>query len=193
MQPPIEQLLAERHGHFVFESGHHGDVWLALELLFLNPERVRPLADELAQQIQRADPEVICGPLEEGALLAMLIALQLQLPFCYSIPKRADTSAQYRLPDLQTGFLANKKVALVDDVINAGSAIGGTIDALTQCDAMPVAIGALVTYGSSAATIADRYSVTLSTLVSKPSRIWDAATCPLCADNVPIDNRANVS
>ena len=44
MQEKVAELLPKREGHFVFESGHHGQVWLDLERLFLHPERVQPLA-----------------------------------------------------------------------------------------------------------------------------------------------------
>ena len=39
MQDAVSELLSERRGHFVLESGHHGELWLELELLFLHPER----------------------------------------------------------------------------------------------------------------------------------------------------------
>ena len=42
MQEQVAQLLPTREGHFVFESGHHGQVWLDLQLLLLHPERVQP-------------------------------------------------------------------------------------------------------------------------------------------------------
>jgi len=47
LQQQVAELLPERRGHFVFESGHHGQDWLDLERLFLHPERVEPLAAAL--------------------------------------------------------------------------------------------------------------------------------------------------
>ncbi len=47
----IESLLASRKGHFLLESGHHGDLWLDLELLCLRPGPVRRIAVELAAQL----------------------------------------------------------------------------------------------------------------------------------------------
>jgi hypothetical protein len=41
MQKQVAQPLPKREGHFVFESGHHGQVWLDLELLLMRPERVQ--------------------------------------------------------------------------------------------------------------------------------------------------------
>lgn len=49
MKHDVMKLIHLRNGHFQFESGHHGDVWLALELLCLKPDSIRPLARELAR------------------------------------------------------------------------------------------------------------------------------------------------
>src|SRR5262245_26225971 len=96
-------LLPTRRGHFVFESGHHGDLWLDLELLCLRPDRIRPLANELAARLQKYGAEVVCGPLVEGAFLALMVASELGLPFAYSEPLPGEKSAKlypvgYRLP-----------------------------------------------------------------------------------------------
>src|SRR5436309_11092165 len=56
MQKQVAQLLPTREGHFVFESGHHGHVWLDLELLFLRPDRMQPLAEALADRLRGYQP-----------------------------------------------------------------------------------------------------------------------------------------
>jgi orotate phosphoribosyltransferase len=76
----IDQLPTRR-GHFLLESGHHGDTWLDLELLCVRPDRVRPLANELAARLQKHGAEVVCGPLVEGAFLALMVASEMGLPF----------------------------------------------------------------------------------------------------------------
>ena len=42
----VLQLLAARQGHFLLESGHHGDLWLDLEQLCLRPRLAQRLAAE---------------------------------------------------------------------------------------------------------------------------------------------------
>ena len=44
----VAALLPWRKGHYKFESGHHGDTWLNLELLCVQPEPVEQLATVLA-------------------------------------------------------------------------------------------------------------------------------------------------
>src|SRR5256885_12135660 len=86
MQELVEQLIPTREGHFVFESGHHGRIWLDLERLFLHPARVQPLAEALAHRLRGHQIAAVCGPLVEGAFVSLLVASSLRLPFTYSEP-----------------------------------------------------------------------------------------------------------
>jgi len=79
-------------------------------------------------------------------------------------------------------------VAIVNDVINAGSAVRGTLSDLEACAARPVAIGTLLVLGSSASRIAADRGVALETLAALPNNIWTPAECPLCLRGVPLAN-----
>jgi orotate phosphoribosyltransferase len=192
MQEQVEQLLPKREGHFVFESGHHGEVWLELELLFLRPQRVRPLAEALADRLRSYEAEVVCGPLVEGAFVGLMVGSLLDLPFSYSEPVRDRDATglfpvSYSIPRSFEPKLRGKRVAIVNDVINAGSAVRGTLASLKKCGARPVAIGTLAVYGDAAHDLAATHQVALETLASFPSRIWEPSTCPLCAKGVPLN------
>jgi orotate phosphoribosyltransferase len=191
MQEQVEQLLPKREGHFVFESGHHGQTWLDLERLFLHPERVQPLAEALANRLCGHQVAAVCGPLVEGAFVGLMVASSLRLPFTYSEPVRDHRATglfpvSYPIPKALEPELRGKRVAVVNDVINAGSAVRGTLVALKQCGAQPVAIGTLAVLGHAARELAAMHGVTLETLASFPSRIWEPSACPLCAKGVPL-------
>ena len=192
MQEQVAQLLPTREGRFVFESGHHGALWLDLERLLLHPEQVRPLAEALADHLRAHRVEAVCGPLVEGAFVGLMVASALRIPFTYSEPVR-DRSATglfpvvYPIPKPLERELRGARVAIVNDVINAGSAVRGTLAALEECGAHPVAIGALAVYGQAAGELAATHGVALETLASFPSRIWEPSACPLCARGVPLD------
>lgn len=128
MQEQVARLLPKREGHFVFESGHHGQVWLDLKLLFLRPERVQPLAEALADRLRAYQPGAVCGPLVEGAFVGLLVASSLRLPFSYSEPVRDHGATglfpvAYQIPRPLEPRLQGKRVVVVNDVINAGSAV----------------------------------------------------------------------
>ena len=155
MREDLESLLKARRGHFALESGHHGDLWLDLESLCRTPRAVRRLAAELAQRLAPYRPEIVCGPLVEGALVGLLVASEMDLEFVYAEP-RHNPEAQGLFPvsyQLPAGLrnLAGRRVAIVNDVINAGSAVRGTMLDLAQCSADVVAVGTLLALGETPA------------------------------------------
>jgi orotate phosphoribosyltransferase len=79
LQAELSKLLAARRGHFRFESGHHGELWLDRELMFLRPKLVRPFAEHLAERIGTYKIDAVCGPLSGGAFVAEVVASMLDV------------------------------------------------------------------------------------------------------------------
>ena len=186
----IDQLPTRR-GHFLLESGHHGDTWLDLELLCVRPDRVRPLANELAARLAKYGAEVVCGPLVEGAFLALMVASEMGLPFTYSepLPEEKPTKlypVRYRLPPPLCAEVHGKRVAIVNDAINVGSAVRGTFDDLKRCQAEPVAIAALATLTPWVSRFAETNKLGLEVLASLESEVWTPTACPLCIRGEPL-------
>jgi orotate phosphoribosyltransferase len=193
----ILSLLPMRKGHFRLESGHHGDLWIDLELLCFDPRPLQPLVRRIAERLSRHEVEIVCGPLVEGAFLALLAASELGLPFSYAErlePARATNQTtqpepalypvEYKIPRAQRPKLRGKRVAVVNDVINAGSAVRATLADLQDCEAQPIVIATLLVLGSWAADYAAAHNLALETLASHPNTIWTPADCPLCRDNI---------
>jgi orotate phosphoribosyltransferase len=132
----------------------------------------------------------VCGPLVEGAFVALMVAKRLKVPFTYA--ERFDSKSEemfpvgYRLPGQQRELVAGKRVVIVNDVIGAGSAVLGTLKDLYECGADPVAIGTLATRGPSATVLAREFSLVLETLASFPGELWKPSECPMCAAGVPL-------
>lgn len=195
MQEEVLNLLAARKGHFLFESGHHGDLWLDLELLCLRPRLIRRLVAKLADRLRPHNVEVICGPLVEGAFVGLMIAAELGIDFTYSERflhpvKDGLFPAGYRVPTTLRNSVRGKRVAIVNDVINAGSAVRGTYADLLSCDATVVAIGALLVLGRSAVDFAAREGIVLESIAVLPNQLWHPAECPLCTQGIPLEDVA---
>jgi eukaryotic-like serine/threonine-protein kinase len=196
MQEEILSLLAPRRGHFRFESGHHGDLWLEVPRLYLRPGRLRPFAAELARRLAAYGVETVCGPLVEGAFLAQMVAEELEVEFYFAeqfTRPRGDGlyPVGYRIPEALRAGLRGKTVAVVDDVINAGSAVRGALADVKSCGARPVAIGSLLVLGSSASGFAASEGVALECLASLPNNLWEPSSCPLCESGVPLEGLAS--
>ena len=192
MQEEIVDLMSGTRGHFRFESGHHGELWLELDSMFVRPGALTGPVAELARRLSARGVEAVCGPLVGGAFLAQMLAARLGVEFFYSEPSarpRQDAlySAEYRIPAALRERARGRAVAVADDVVNAGSATRATLADLRACGARVVAISALLTLGSAAAALADAEGVALETLATLPNTLWAPAECPLCAAWTPLD------
>lgn len=163
-----------------------------LDGLFLEPARIEPFAAELSSRLSKHRVEAVCGPLVEGAFLALMVARQLGVPFTYSArvaTANPDTlyPFAYRIPATLHAEVRGKRVAIVNDVINAGSAVRGTAIDLQACGAKLVAIGALLVLGDwTGKFVADR-KIALESLAFRANELWAPPECPLCVEGVPLE------
>ena len=192
MKETLLSLVRGRQGHFQLESGHHGDLWLPLETLCLDTREIRPLAVQLAARLVQHRVEVVCGPLVEGAFIALLVALELGCDFVYA-ERFANTAreglypVEYHLPKALHPAVKGKRVAIVNDVISAGSAVRGAFSDLQAIGANIVAIGALLALGNSIAGFTSEHRVALEFLNQMPHNLWTPSECPLCAAGQRLD------
>jgi orotate phosphoribosyltransferase len=197
-EPLQEELLAlipRRRGHFRLESGHHGDLWLDLDPLFVRPARLRRFTAALALRFADLAVEAVCGPLVGGAFVAQAVAAELDVEFYHT--ERAFTTdggslyaTNYRLPDTLRHCIRGKRVAVVDDAINAGSAVRATYLELQASGARPAAVGALLVLGRLAAQLAGGWNVPLEGIAHLPNEPWRPVACPLCASGLPLEDGA---
>jgi orotate phosphoribosyltransferase len=187
--------MAACRGHFLLESGHHGDFWLDVDRLFVEPARVRPFAEQLAARIAAHNVDVLCGPLTGGAFLAQMIAERLGLPWVYA--QRVDSKSTsdgagffpvtYPIPAELHEFVRGRRVAVVNDVINAGSAVRGALISLRDLGACPVALCALLVLGDAATALASSENLELEAIAYEPNKIWPPEVCPHCTAGRRLD------
>lgn len=177
----ILHLSRAERGHFAFESGHHGRLWLDLDLLLADPARIAGACRTLAELLRPDRPEVVCGPMSGGALVAYRVAEELRCDFAYA---ERGPEAAYRIPAAMRRICAARRVAVVDDVINAGSAVSATIRELP--DAVVCATGALLVLGDGPQP---GPGVPLRTPARIPNELWRPQDCPDCAAGIALGVR----
>src|SRR5438874_5298628 len=115
-------------GHFDYDNGFHGRVYLNPHQLFRHPSTIWRFAQDLidllpSELVQRT--EVVAGPATGGALLAHTLAglldsrRSLTHPPCSFAPFNND-AAGYALRTLYRNEIKGKRVLLADDVRNTG-------------------------------------------------------------------------
>jgi len=185
-------LAHARKGHFQMESGLHCGLWFDLDIAFADPKALDPFVTQLAHLLKRHDVEAVCGPLTGGAFLAQLLARQLHCE-CYftapaSVAVEGEFKARYTLPRATGHRLLGKRVALVDDVMSAGSSLRATLTELEAHGAIPVVIGALHVLGSAGASFFTERGLRIEAAGRGAFDAWRPSECPLCAANVPFEN-----
>ena len=193
LQTQVQTLFAARKGHFRFESGHHGDLWLEIAPAYVRPMRLRPYARELGHLIAAHRIDAVCGPMVEGAFIAQMVAEELDGEFYFAEQFTRPTAdglfpQGYRIPSALRSLIRGKRVAVIDDVINAGSAVSGACEDVIACGASLVAIGALMVLGEPASSLAKKYEVPLEALSRLvQNSLWAPASCPLCLAGVQLE------
>jgi orotate phosphoribosyltransferase len=188
----VLNLVRARRGHFALESGHHADLWFDLESLCLQPARMRPLAAQLAARVRPYEIDMVCGPLVEGAYVGLMVAEELGVEFVYAEriahPGRAALfPVEYRLPATLRPLVRGKRMAIVNDVISAGSAVRGALTDVRDLGATVAAVSALVVLGDAFPAFAAERRIALEALTRQTYELWEPAACPMCAAGVPLE------
>jgi orotate phosphoribosyltransferase len=199
MTDDFARTLAGRQGHFVLESGYHTDTWFDLDGLFISPNNLKPRIANLAKLLRPYSPTAICGPLLGGAFVAQSLAAHMDLRFYFSqrILTKADDGklfgAQYQLPTLLQRQVSHERVAVVDDIVSAGSSVRATIAALDKAGATVVVVGALLVLGSEALAHFASCGISMVMPTKRGFNLWQTSECPLCRAGAPLEDPTGAS
>ena len=181
----ILSTLPAREGHFLLESGYHTDLWLTLDAIFVDPAAIAPLVDALAAKLRPYEPTAICGSLLGGAFLAQSLAGAMHARFYFTEPASTASSgglftAEYRLPPALARHIHRERVAVVDDVISAGSSARATVAAVRKAGASIAVVASLLVLGNDGAAHFAAERTPMETLARRAFNLWKPADCPLC-------------
>ena len=118
-----------------------------------------------------------------GAFLAYAVADLLGVAFLAGHRWPGETG-RYHLPAVRGG-IDDWRVGVVDDAVNAGTAVVACLEELRGRGAVPVAVATLVSLGEASTTVQARMRVPFYPASTVPSRAWPAERCPLCAEGAP--------
>ena len=179
-------------GHFDYDNGFHGRVYLNPHQLFRHPSTIWRFAQDLidvlpSELVQRT--EVVAGPATGGALLAHTLAglldsrRSLTHPPCSFAPFHNEAAGGFALRTLYRNEVNGKRVLLADDVRNTGQTFA-------KCAALVREAGGTVV---ATVEIYDRCEPSVDVGVPnialaeyKAPENFAVAECPLCRAGVPI-------
>ncbi len=196
MTNDILKTLPARRGHFLLESGYHTDLWFNLDQMFVEPQEIVPQVAALAELLRPYEISAVCGPLLGGAFLAQAVAAHLGIRFYFTEPSSTTTdrdrpalfNAEYRLPAGLRRRVHGERIAIVDDIISAGSSVRATAAELAAAGAATVAVGALLLLGNKAVEHFSTHGVPLVAVTRAEFNLWAPAECPLCQSGAPLED-----
>src|SRR5439155_15272010 len=123
--------------------------------LFVDPPTIAPLVEALAALLRPYHPTAICGSLLGGAFLAQSLAAAMHARFYFTEPASTPSgtglfTVEYRLPPALARRIRGERVAVVDDVISAGSSARATVAAVTKAGASTAVVASLMILGGDA-------------------------------------------
>jgi orotate phosphoribosyltransferase len=182
--------------HFVYVSGHHGSGWINKDAIYPDTRRIMKLCKLLAEALADIDADVICGPAIGGLIVSQWTAYHLQKLSVFAehdpsrqIESEAGQGGVLRAPFiLKRGYdklVSNRRVIVVDDIINTGFSALSTIEAVGKAGGSVVALAVLINRGNidTAEFGVDEFIF----LLEYDIPVWPASECNLCLKGVPIN------
>lgn len=179
--------------HIVHISGLHFPMTINKDAIFPHLDRVQRLTRLLAKSLENHSIEIVCGPAMGGLIVGEWLAHELGAMCVFAEhdpnPKPGEILGRFVLRRGYDQLVANRKVLVVDDIVNTGHSIRQTIDAVRAAGGQVVALASLLFVGKYDAREVlgvDDYFYLLQYDVPTG---WPAEQCPLCRDGVPVDTR----
>jgi orotate phosphoribosyltransferase len=171
--------------HFVYTSGKHGSAYINSDPMFPDVAKVAELADLLIEPfLGRVD--TVVAPATGGIVLTV----QAGLAFL----RAGETVASVWSDKSNGGFvferagftrhITNKRVLVVEDLLNTGGSVEKTCRLVEQHGGRLVGVSVVCNRGNS--TAASLQVPELHTLAEVRMDVHEADACPLCAEARPI-------
>jgi orotate phosphoribosyltransferase len=177
--------------HFVYISGQHGSGWIDKDRVYPHTDLTRTLGRLVAEAVGDRGIEVVCGPATGGLILAQWTAHALgALAVFGEHAGVGGDGADARPFVVKRGYeqlVAGRRVLVVDDVVNTGFSIRGTIEAVRAHGGDVREAAAIVNRGALAAEAIGVDELIAITDIRLDS--WPRDACPLCARGVPVNTR----
>lgn len=172
--------------HFVYKKGGHGPGYICMDPIYADPVRLDSMVVDLLDPFGTGY-DVISAPATGGVALAGAASSWLLHRKGARVPALwADKNGKEFVID-RLSFprgIMGKRVLIVEDLLNTGSSVTGTIAAVEACGGEVVGVSAVCNRGG--VTAEDLGVPRLEQLASVDFEYYEPDDCPLCADAEPI-------
>jgi orotate phosphoribosyltransferase len=175
--------------HFVGTSGRHFATYINKDALYPHTEAVSEVGKIFAEKFKEREIEVVVGPALGGIILSQWTAHHLtQITGKEVLGVYTD-----KMPDndqvLKRGYdklVKGKKVLIVEDLTTTGGSVKKVVEAVKQSGGEIVAVSVMANKDPEQVT-AETIGAPFLPLAELTVPNFDAAECPLCKNNVPVN------
>ena len=164
-------------GHFKLSSGLHSDRYLQSALVLQYPDFAEQLGRALADKTRHLQATAVLSPALGGIVIGQEVGRALGVRALFA--ERQDGTLS-----LRRGFTLGPedRVLIVEDVITTGGSTRETIAVAEAARAQVVGAASIIDRGSDGG----RLDVPLQSLVKMQVAAHEPASCPLCAQGIPV-------
>lgn len=168
-------------GHFLLTSGLHSPTYMEKFLVLQWPKYTERLCRMIAEQHCEADVEVVAGPTTGGVILAYDVARHLGVRGIFA--ERGSSGGRA----FRRGFTVNpgERVLVVDDVLTTGGSVREVVDEVRRLGGNVLGVAVIVDRSASPVDL----GAPLSALLRLEIPSYQPASCPLCAQGLPLTKR----
>jgi len=164
-------------GHFRLSSGLHSNGYLQCALVLQDPRTAAALAAPLAALVAGWGAQAVVSPALGGVIIGHEVARALGVRAMFA------ERLEGRLV-LRRGFTIapGERILVVEDVVTTGLSTRETMDTARAAGGEVVGAASLVNRSGGKADL----GVPFVSLLAIDLPTWDEASCPLCAQGVPV-------
>lgn len=182
--------------HIVYTSSRHGSVYINKDALYPHTKETSEVGNMFAEKYKDHNVDVVVGPALGGIILSQWTAHHL------SELTGREVLGVYteKTPDLPAGrqengqqftrgygdLVKSKRVLVLEDITNTGGSVVKVVDAVRAAGGEVIAVCVMVNRDPENVTTAS-IGAPFESLAVFPAESFDAAECPLCQTNVPIN------
>ena len=176
----LEDRGAVRRGHFRLSSGRHSDVFVQKFRDFEDPRPTQRFGEAISDMFA-SGLDFVASPAGGATVLGFSPWLAADKRSIFA--ERVDGKMTFR-----RGFelASRERTLVVEDVITTGGSARELVDLVQERGASAVGVGALL--DRSDPTRRFDAGVPLKALTTIQATSWDQTECPLCDDDVPLDD-----
>jgi orotate phosphoribosyltransferase len=177
--------------HFVYTSGKHGSVYVRKDMLYPHTKLTSDVCMIFAEKSKELDTDIVVGPSIGGIILSQWVAYHL------SKIKNTEILGVFTEKDVNDNqvfkrgydeLIKGKNVLVVEDMTTTGGSVAKVVESVKKAGGTVLRVCVMINRSPANAKVNEKtVGAPYVALDELPTEVYDAANCPLCEKNIPVN------